>query len=1190
MFKWYARLLSHYPYVIVLIVLTVVAGCMVLTFTVGHDINFDNPLLGFEPRGTELADRLLTFENLLNNGGGQANLLPDSHDQETKSPLNLKTNTRSTSSDSTDYNVRSKIKPPRSLQSTVPNHRIKPNEENETKRNIFCDVPDKSYSRIIVTSAHGRSLFNYEDLIAMCQLEDSYFGDTVSYQDACIKKETDGSCCSAWSIGSYVSVLRNKSSCANITADDVDAVHQLLATCAPFFRNHTLKHNCDSENEEWYYNIKYPPSVCHNVPEPCQKYNAIYHIFHYLSDSNFVFTGQSSKQPGNSKMFLKYSALFLPLPCGPDAMDVFQSVDKMPRVFRDLSLVGAKFGVKFSLFEKYLISDSAWLGAACAVIFVAMWIYTTSVFITVMAFLSMFWAVEVAYVLYTFVFKIKFFPYMNMVTLIVMVGIGADDLFIYCKVWRLAKSEKNNGVLEKIVGDTLRHTTLSMLVTSLTTAAAFYANYISDITAIRCFSVFAGTCIVINFILTVTWLPASIILHEKWLHCCVGLSDKKSGIFYCFCKVPYKVYYLICDWSRIFFEKLLPCLVIKFRYVWLTTFGVLWIGSIVVIFFYPRLRLPNSRKFQVFASDHLLERYDFELGDMFQFELLNDQDDRIEFPITIVWGVLTKDSGDPLDPNNKGVLTLDPEFDLTSPDAQRWILEFCSRLRRTEFYLHSPGLSLTDCFFENFVRRYMKQPCDQYNTVCCNQTTFPFHKSNMLSCLSKYIPYLNKTPSVSYNHQSPGPRFNNGEISAFFVQFRSNLTYSLSYEEVHSFYLRVNQWVTEELLGAPPEMRRGWFVSDFHFYDLQNSLAMGTPLALGVSLSVVAVVSFFTTLNVLVSIYALLAVGAAISVTLAALVLMNWELDVLESVVITIAIGLAVDLTLHYGVAFKLTTEYGREMRVITSLGRMGSPVAMATFTTMMAGALIMPSTVLAYKKFGTFLLLLASVAWLYATFFFQALLRVMGPHGGCGQFHWPASDCCTPPSREHVDKTIYALSESTLSSSSTSTREHSNSHSYSCSHEMEPLTDRHRHHHRHHRNHGHSSQSYSSDSDPHRHQQRLNPIPCHHQHHRPRRRGDYTAVRTNVKILGSSTGVRQKQDLLIPSTSSESTPASPSDNNTLSVPSDSPASGQSNNELSSDMSDYDNKAAGSDSDNVIIETTQVQMEKLPCSVLLQVA
>jgi predicted RND superfamily exporter protein len=66
-------------------------------------------------------------------------------------------------------------------------------------------------------------------------------------------------------------------------------------------------------------------------------------------------------------------------------------------------------------------------------------------------------------------------------------GIGADDAFIFCKVWQCAKAEKNGGSLVKLVHDTLRHAMLSMFVTSLTTAAAFYASYISSITAIGCF-------------------------------------------------------------------------------------------------------------------------------------------------------------------------------------------------------------------------------------------------------------------------------------------------------------------------------------------------------------------------------------------------------------------------------------------------------------------------------------------------------------------------------------------------------------------------------------------------------------------------------------------------------------------------------------------------------------------------------
>ncbi|XP_059161062.1 protein dispatched homolog 1-like isoform X2 [Physella acuta] len=1180
MCRWYARILSHYPYVILLVVFVVVATCLVVTVTCGQAINFDDPLAGFEPRGTELADRLITFHNLINNVGGKANLLPSgfqlgpekkgrkkgksSKKSSTKSPQLLIDDFRRRRSDIVDEGFLENV-------TTV-------------EKNIFCGVPEKTYARIVVTSADNQNLFNEDDLRSICQLEHSYFRQSKDYKDVCLRNEADGSCCRAWSLGSYIAVLVDKPSCDNITSDDVSSIYNLLVKCSPYYVNHSLRPNCDGDGEEWYYSSsEYSYGHCSKVPAECTKFNAAYHILNYLTDSNFLYSGKSSDPlttTEKSTKFLKYSTLFLPVYAGPNSEKIFQHLDNLPRNFQGITVVGAEFGLKYFLFEKYLISDSVWLGVVCGAIFLAMWVYTTSLFITVMAFLSMFWAVEVAYFLYSFVFKIKFFPYMNMVTFMVMVGIGADDLFIYCKVWHLAKSEKNNGVLEKLVADTLRHTVLSMLVTSLTTAAAFYANYISDITAIRCFSVYAGTCIMINFILTITWLPASIMLQERWLRCCVGLTEKNCLLCYV-CKVPYQLYYILCDWSRIFFEKLLPCLVIKFRYVWIVIFGGLWIGSIVVIFFYPRLKLANNHKFQVFSSDHLLERYDFELADLFEFEKRKDADD-YEFPITVVWGVLAKDNGDPLDPDNKGTLTFDPGFDLASSNAQRWILEFCSRLRRTDFYQQTPGLYVPDCPLENFVYNWMTLPCDSSSNECCNQTVFPFHRSKMLTCLPIYIHYLNLTPGVSYNNQSPGPRFNNGKISAFFIQFRSNHTFSYAYEEVHSFYMKVNQWVNEELLRAPVEMRRGWFVSNLQFYDLHSSLALGTPLALGVSLSVVALVSFFTTLNVLISIYALTTVAATICVTLASLVLMDWELDVLESVVITVAVGLAIDLTLHYGVAFRLAPDVGREMRVITSLGRMGSPVAMAAFTTILAGSLMMPSTVLAYKKFGTFLLLLVSIAWLYSTFFFQALLRIMGPNGGCGQFHWPASDCCTPDS-EHVDKTIYALSESTLSSSSTSTREHNHAHNHSYTHELEPLT--YREHSPRQMYYQHSAHLHSCP-DTHRHQ-RLNPACNHHNLQRTRRKGDYTAVRTNLNSSDVLSDTQTKQDSLVVCPSPKPSHDSLSEN-VLNVPSESPASTHSNHDISSDTSEYDNKLQGSNSDVFLSDATTTEL--FPHSIPLHVA
>ena len=39
---------------------------------------------------------------------------------------------------------------------------------------------------------------------------------------------------------------------------------------------------------------------------------------------------------------------------------------------------------------------------------------------------------------------------------------------------------------------------------------------------------------------------------------------------------------------------------------------------------------------------------------------------------------------------------------------------------------------------------------------------------------------------------------------------------------------------------------------------------------------------------------------------------LGWELNILESVVVTLAIGLSVDFTLHYGIMYKLAADTDR--------------------------------------------------------------------------------------------------------------------------------------------------------------------------------------------------------------------------------------------------------------------------------------
>lgn len=211
----------------------------------------------------------------------------------------------------------------------------------------------------------------------------------------------------------------------------------------------------------------------------------------------------------------------------------------------------------------------------------------------------------------------------------------------------------------------------------------------------------------------------------------------------------------------------------------------------------------------------------------------------------------------------------------------------------------------------------------------------------------------------------------------------------------HLLWFQVDAWIVEELRHAPAGLSHGWFISNLKFYDLQDSLSGGTLVAMALSVAVAFSVMLLTTWNIIISLYAILSIAGTIFVTVGSLVLLGWELNVLESVTISVAVGLSVDFAVHYGVAYRLAPEPDREGKVVFSLSRMGSAIAMAALTTFVAGAMMMPSTVLAYTQLGTFMMLIMCISWAFATFFFQCMCRCVGPQGNCGQIPLPRKLRC---------------------------------------------------------------------------------------------------------------------------------------------------------------------------------------------------
>jgi hypothetical protein len=186
----------------------------------------------------------------------------------------------------------------------------------------------------------------------------------------------------------------------------------------------------------------------------------------------------------------------------------------------------------------------------------------------------------------------------------------------------------------------------------------------------------------------------------------------------------------ISDYPSIFFEKILPCIIIKPRLGWIIGLGSIVVASIVAIFYFPGLKLPDKEQFQLFKSDHIFEKYDLVYKKYFGFEKDEQQDISYKMPLRFIWGIKPVDYGNYLDPSSKGILEYDSEFDVSSTDSQRWMLRFCEQVRKQPFYKHTLGPLLSNCFMETF-KEWMERRCKDDLTgedraPCCQASMFPY--------------------------------------------------------------------------------------------------------------------------------------------------------------------------------------------------------------------------------------------------------------------------------------------------------------------------------------------------------------------------------------------------------------------------------------------------------------------------------
>ncbi|XP_035598310.1 protein dispatched homolog 2 [Oncorhynchus keta] len=1005
----YSQVVVRYPLAVLVGCAAALLGCSLAGLLIGPMPDFSDPLMGFEPRGTYIGVRQSALAKLQQNTGPGNTL--------SLIPQHLKDKTAGSYGDGSGGDAGGS-------QEQSSRQRSKRMLDRGSAQDTFlCDAPGERYAQLVFRSGNSASLWSLKAIYSMCEMEQARIRSQPHFQDLCkqhIRLEVDGAiirggCCPSWSLGNYLALLSNASSCLSLTSVQVSESLSLLRYCAPYYHDGRLVAYCAERGSQ---------GNCASVPTRCKHSRAVFQILHYLVDKDFLGPQTIEYQVPS----LKYSLLFLPVEKGDHLMEIYMnSLEGRELTYKNTTITGMDLGIKQKLFKYYLARDSIYPVLAVVSLFLTIALYLQSLFLSALSLVAIVGSLLTSYFFYKVVFQLTFFPFLNLASAFILFGSCSNHAFTFIDFWNLQLSQNPPVSLEIRVNRVLQEVGYLILASGLTSSATFFSGFLSSITAVRCFAVYLGTASLICTFSALAWLPSSLILRERytvpasasvttqaWKPCCtksIGGFWDTSSRKRCLFTLGQKLRGLkrgLSDTSNLLFLKILPCGVVKFRYIWVCWFAVLAAGGTYISVVDPGMRLPtlDNRATQLFRSSHPFERYDAEYRHQFMFERLVNGEDKL-ITLTLVWGVIPTDNGNHFDPKSNGSLVMDPGFNMSSPEAQVWLRDLCGRVQNQSFYLPSSSSSENEgstdnvCIVEQLIHWVSIRRCSESEDAlqfCCNDIPFPYPPGVFEQCLSMMVA---ERHAEGYVSEVGGLHFEaDGQIAALVMVFRTTHRYSYNFSHTTLFYNDIVSWFNGEMSGAPLGLKEGWFVSQLTLFDLQQCLSSETLVVTGFSVALAFVLLLLTTWNIPLSIYGAAAVGGSVFVTIGLLVLLEWQLSGVEALFISAAAGLSVDFLANYCISYNSAPHSDRIGRVAHSLKRMSCPVAIGSGAFCCVGIAMLPTTALLFRKLGIFLFLVKCVACGFATFFFQSLCCFFGPQKNCGKIMLP---CSSEPGTESL-------------------------------------------------------------------------------------------------------------------------------------------------------------------------------------------
>lgn len=185
-----------------------------------------------------------------------------------------------------------------------------------------------------------------------------------------------------------------------------------------------------------------------------------------------------------------------------------------------------------------------------------------------------------------------------------------------------------------------------------------------------------------------------------------------------------------------FFDNTLYNFISKFPKILLVIFQIIGYLSIIGVFIYPKLDLPDTAYVQLFRKSFPMEAYEKDLKYKFNYIRNNLENSKNTFTVYIIIGILPKDNGDHFNPVDRGFLELDYNFNYSNINIRKSIKIFCNQLRN--HFNFKNFLKEKKCFNE-IVEEILALNCNQTSNYQCCQRYEPFTDNDLHYCYPKII-------------------------------------------------------------------------------------------------------------------------------------------------------------------------------------------------------------------------------------------------------------------------------------------------------------------------------------------------------------------------------------------------------------------------------------------------------------------